>query len=83
MSLQPPFVIILDSIELVHFERVQFHLKSFDIVFVFKDYTKKTSHINSVPMNQLDHVKDWLKWVSRVPASLWRSSLAHYSWDTA
>ncbi|KAF0302195.1 FACT complex subunit spt16 [Amphibalanus amphitrite] len=56
----PPFVIILDSIELVHFERVQFHLKSFDIVFVFKDYTKKTSHINSVPMNQLDHVKDWL-----------------------
>jgi len=56
----PPFVIILDSIELVHFERVQFHLKSFDVAFVFKDYTKKTAHINSVPMNQLDHVKDWL-----------------------
>lgn len=56
----PPFVIMLDELELVHFERVQFHLKSFDIVFVFKDYTKKTAQINSVPMNQLDQVKDWL-----------------------
>jgi nucleosome binding factor SPN SPT16 subunit len=60
---QPPFVISLDEIELVHFERVQFHLKNFDMVFVFKDYSKKTSMINSIPMNMLDHVKEWLKWV--------------------
>ena len=45
----------------VHFERVQFHLKNFDMVFVFKDYSKKTSMINSIPMNMLDHVKEWLK----------------------
>ena len=51
----------LDEVELVHFERVQFHLKNFDMVFVYKDYNKKTVMINSVPMQMLDHVKDWLK----------------------
>jgi len=56
----PPFVIVLEEVELVHFERVQFHLKNFDMVFVFKDYSKKTSMINAIPMNMLDHVKEWL-----------------------
>lgn len=59
--LQPPFVVSLDEVELIHFERVQFHLKNFDMVFVYKDYSKKTAMINSIPMNMLDHVKDWLK----------------------
>lgn len=56
----PPFVITLDEVELVHFERVQFHLKNFDMVFVFKDYTKKVAMINAVPMTSLDSVKQWL-----------------------
>ncbi|KAI0981096.1 hypothetical protein GJ496_001499 [Pomphorhynchus laevis] len=56
----PPFVISLEEIELVHFERVQFHLKNFDMVFIFKDYSRKVVMINSIPMSQLDVVKDWL-----------------------
>lgn len=56
----PPFVIMLEDIELVHFERVQFHLKNFDMVFVFKDYNKKIAAVNAIPMNMLDHVKEWL-----------------------
>jgi len=56
-------VITLDEIELVHFERVQFHLRNFDMVFVCKDYNKKTSMINLIPMQSLDNVKDWLKLV--------------------
>lgn len=59
----PPFVIALEDVELVHFERVQFHLKNFDMVFVFKDYAKKVAMVNAVPMNMLDHVKEWLKCV--------------------
>ena len=51
----------LDIVQLVHFERVQFHLKNFDMVFVFKDYARKTAMINAIPMQQLDHVKEWLK----------------------
>ncbi|KAG8036126.1 hypothetical protein G9C98_004706 [Cotesia typhae] len=56
----PPFVITLEDVELVHFERVQFHLKNFDMIFVFKDYHKKIAMVNAIPMNMLDHVKEWL-----------------------
>ncbi|RUS80854.1 hypothetical protein EGW08_011373 [Elysia chlorotica] len=56
----PPFVVSMEDIELVHFERVSFQLKNFDMVFIFKDYNKKTAMINSIPMNMLDHVKEWL-----------------------
>jgi nucleosome binding factor SPN SPT16 subunit len=57
----PPLVITLEDVELVHFERVQFHLRNFDMIFVFKDYNKKIAMINAIPMNMLDHVKEWLK----------------------
>ncbi|XP_011506488.1 PREDICTED: FACT complex subunit spt16 isoform X2 [Ceratosolen solmsi marchali] len=56
----PPFVITLEDVELVHFERVQFHLKNFDMIFVFKDYHRKVAMVNAIPMNMLDHVKEWL-----------------------
>ncbi|XP_024871777.1 FACT complex subunit spt16-like [Temnothorax curvispinosus] len=58
---RPPFVITLEDVELVHFERVQFHLKNFDLIFVFKDYHRKVAKVNAIPMNMLDHVKEWLK----------------------
>lgn len=57
----PPFVITLEDVELVHFERVQFHLRNFDMIFVFKDYIKKIAMVNAIPMNMCDHVKEWLK----------------------
>lgn len=60
-SIQPPFVVTLDEVELVHFERVQFHLKNFDVVIVYKDYSKKVTMINAVPVNSLDPIKEWLK----------------------
>ncbi|KAL0272878.1 UNVERIFIED_CONTAM: hypothetical protein PYX00_005698 [Menopon gallinae] len=60
LSEWPPFVITLEDVELVHFERVQFHLKNFDMVFVFKNYHKKVAMVNAIPMNMLDHVKEWL-----------------------
>ncbi|XP_063983531.1 FACT complex subunit spt16 isoform X1 [Diachasmimorpha longicaudata] len=56
----PPFVITLEDVELVHFERVQFHLKNFDMIFVFKDYQKRVAMVNAIPMHMLDHVKEWL-----------------------
>jgi len=56
----PAFVIALEEVELIHFERVQFQLKNFDMVFIFKDYAKKIDMINSIPMASLDGVKEWL-----------------------
>ncbi|KAK9470440.1 FACT complex subunit-domain-containing protein [Dipodascopsis tothii] len=59
--IDPPFLVIpLKEIEIAHFERVQFGLKNFDLVFVFKDFSKPVVHINSIPMEQLDNVKDWI-----------------------
>ncbi|EPS40141.1 hypothetical protein H072_6077 [Dactylellina haptotyla CBS 200.50] len=57
----PPFLVItLDEIEVAHLERVQFGLKNFDIAFVFKDFSRPVVHINSIPVESLESVKDWL-----------------------
>ncbi|KAJ3089807.1 FACT complex subunit spt16 [Quaeritorhiza haematococci] len=56
----PPLVMTLSEIEVAHLERVAFGLKAFDMVFVFKDFSKPVVHINNIPMDQLDNVKEWL-----------------------
>ena len=58
---EPPFTVVtLTDIEIVHLERVQFGLKNFDMVIVFKDFTRAPAHINTIPVEALDSVKDWL-----------------------
>jgi nucleosome binding factor SPN SPT16 subunit len=39
---------------------VQFGLKNFDMVFVFKDFHRTPVHINTIPVESLDRVKEWL-----------------------
>ena len=41
-------------------ERVQFGLKNFDMVFVFKDFSRAPYHVNTIPVEVLDQVKDYL-----------------------
>jgi len=53
-------VLTLEDIEIAHLERVQFGLKNFDLVFVFKDYSRAPYHINTIPVEQIEDVKDWL-----------------------
>lgn len=38
----------------------QFGLKNFDLVFVFKDFRRAPVHINTIPVEALEGVKDWL-----------------------
>lgn len=58
---EPPFLVVtLNEIEIAHLERVQFGLKNFDLVFVFKDFTRAPVHINTIPVENLEGVKDWL-----------------------
>jgi nucleosome binding factor SPN SPT16 subunit len=60
----PPFLVVtLADIEIASLERVQFSLKQFDLVLVFKDFTKAPLHINSIQTGQLDDVKNWLEYV--------------------
>lgn len=59
--IDPPFLVVtLSEIEVVHLERVQFGLRQFDMVAIYKDFSRPVTHINSIPMTQLDGVKDWL-----------------------
>ena len=58
---EPPFLVItLSDIEVVHLERVQFGLKNFDMVLVTREFNKAPIHINTIPVESLDGVKDWL-----------------------
>lgn len=59
--IDPPYLVVtLEEIEIAHLERVQFGLKNFDLVFVFKDFNKPVVHINTIPMELLEDVKSWL-----------------------
>ena len=57
---QPFFVVTLSDIELAHFERVQFTLKNFDLVLIFKDYVIPPIRICTIPAEFLESIKDWL-----------------------
>ncbi|CAJ2502394.1 Uu.00g097880.m01.CDS01 [Anthostomella pinea] len=58
---EPPFMVVtLEDIEIAHLERVQFGLKNFDLVFVFKDFTRPPFHVNTIPVESLEDVKEWL-----------------------
>ncbi|KAH8178958.1 FACT complex subunit (SPT16/CDC68) domain-containing protein [Sarocladium implicatum] len=58
---EPPFMVVtIDEIEVAHLERVQFGLKNFDMVFVFKDFARPPFHVNTIPVEFLDQVKDFL-----------------------
>lgn len=57
---EPPFMVItIEDIETVHLERVQFGLKNFDMVFIFKDFGRAPYHVNTIPVEHLDQVKDF------------------------
>jgi nucleosome binding factor SPN SPT16 subunit len=59
----PPFVMTLDEVQIAYFERVQFSLSTFDLVFIFKDWEQKEVHINAIPSTSLESIKDWLEYV--------------------
>lgn len=56
----PFFVMSLDEVQIAYFERVQFSLKNFDLVFVLKDWSAKEVHINAIPTESLESIKSWL-----------------------
>ncbi|EKM82850.1 hypothetical protein AGABI1DRAFT_53374 [Agaricus bisporus var. burnettii JB137-S8] len=59
--MDPPFLVVtLADIEIASLERVQYGLKQFDLVLIFKDFTKAPLHINSIQSSQMDDVKNWL-----------------------
>lgn len=56
----PFFIISLDEVEHVHFERVMFSSKNFDVVFVFKNFDVPPMRISAVSTGELERIKEWL-----------------------
>ena len=56
----PFFVLSLETVEVASFERVMFGLRQFDLVLVLKDYSKNPVTINSIPVEALETLQEWL-----------------------
>lgn len=76
---EPPFLVInLNEVEISILERVQFGLKNFDMVFVFKDFAKSVVHINTIAIEELEILKSWLTDVD-IPYTV---STINLNWST-
>ena len=56
----PYTVVSLNDIEIVSLERVGFNTSSFDLVVIFKDFSRDVCAIGNVPAKQLDDIRKWL-----------------------
>jgi len=82
----PWFVMSLDDIQIAYFERIAFSLRNFDLVFVFNDWNEKPVQINSIPIESLETIKEWLdqcgiKYYSGKTNLNWRKLLDQISID--
>jgi nucleosome binding factor SPN SPT16 subunit len=59
LSELPFFVLTINEIEIIYFERVSQNLKNFDMAFIFKDYSRPIKKISAIPVESLDMLKSW------------------------
>jgi nucleosome binding factor SPN SPT16 subunit len=59
----PPFVLTLSEVEHVHFERVTYATKAFDLTFIFKNWDVLPRTINSIDLKYMEIIEDWLNLV--------------------
>jgi nucleosome binding factor SPN SPT16 subunit len=56
----PFFVVDLDEVDHVHFERITYMSRAFDMVLVNKDFNKKPWRIDMIPSGDKDAIQEWL-----------------------
>eukprot|EP00535_Pseudo-nitzschia_heimii_P005464 CAMPEP_0197184124 /NCGR_PEP_ID=MMETSP1423-20130617/9230_1 /TAXON_ID=476441 /ORGANISM="Pseudo-nitzschia heimii, Strain UNC1101" /LENGTH=1058 /DNA_ID=CAMNT_0042634865 /DNA_START=170 /DNA_END=3342 /DNA_ORIENTATION=+ len=56
----PFFVVDLDNVDHVHFERVTYMSKAFDIILINKDFTKMPWRVDMIPNGDKDSIQEWL-----------------------
>jgi nucleosome binding factor SPN SPT16 subunit len=56
----PFFVVDLVDVDHVHFERVTYMSKAFDMVLVNKDFNKDPWRVDMIPNGDKDSIQDWL-----------------------
>lgn len=59
--IERPFLVIkLEDIELISIERIDNKIKNFDLVVVFKDYSRPVQTINNIPKTNITAIKEWI-----------------------
>lgn len=71
----PSFVIDVNDIEVVHFERVTFGIKNFDMAIIYKDFTT-FRRINSIPRESIEELKEYLDSVGII----FSESISAFNW---
>lgn len=56
----PFFVVDLEKVDHVHFERVTFASKAFDMVLINKDFSKQPWRVDMIPNADKDSIQEWL-----------------------
>ncbi|KAH0489030.1 MAG: hypothetical protein KVP17_003980, partial [Porospora cf. gigantea B] len=72
----PVFVVSLEDLEIVSFERVMHGLRAFDMTIVFRDFSRPVRTITSVPVDSMDTIKKWLNEMDIV----WYESKTPLNW---
>eukprot|EP01035_Chromulina_nebulosa_P019212 gene19212-25063_t len=60
---RPTFLISLGDVEHVHFERVTFGTKNFDLTFIYRNWDIKPRTITSIDLKSKEVIQDWLNLV--------------------
>ena len=72
----PFFVLDVNDIEIVHFERMFYGMKNFDLVIISKDF-QTTQNIDSVPTEYTDQLKSYFNEIGII----YLESQQPYKWD--
>ena len=72
----PFFVLDVDEIEVVHFERLYYGMKNFDLAIIKKDFTT-CLRINSIPTEYTEQLKSYFNNINII----YLESLAPLKWD--
>ena len=72
----PFFVLDVDDIEVVHFERMFYGMKNFDLAIIKKDFTTCT-RINSIPTEYTEELKSYFNTINLI----YLESMAPLKWD--
>lgn len=72
----PFFVLDVNDIEVVHFERLYFGMKNFDLAIIMKDFVTCT-RINSVPTESAEELRSYFNEIEKI----YLESLAPLKWD--
>lgn len=73
----PFFVMDVNDIEIVVFERVLYGIKNFDMAIIFKDFTT-FKRINSIPIEHMEEIKSYFDEID----ILYAESEAPFNWNT-